>query len=50
MAAIRAYERPLAERLVTGLMGIPGVTLYGITDPDRFDQRAPTVAFALEQI
>jgi selenocysteine lyase/cysteine desulfurase len=48
MAAIRAYERPLAEKLVAGLMAIPGVTLYGITDPACFDQRAPTVAFTLE--
>jgi cysteine desulfurase family protein (TIGR01976 family) len=48
MAAIRAYERPLAERLISGLEAIPGVTLYGITDPARFDQRAPTVAFTLE--
>jgi selenocysteine lyase/cysteine desulfurase len=48
MAAIRAYERPLAEQLISGLMAIPGVTLYGITDPARFDQRAPTAAFTLE--
>jgi selenocysteine lyase/cysteine desulfurase len=48
MAAIRAYERPLAERLITGLMEIPGVNIYGITDPARFDQRVPTVAFTLE--
>ena len=48
MAAIRSYERPLIERLVTGLMGIPGATLYGITDPARFDQRAPTVALTLK--
>jgi len=48
MAAIRAYERPLAERLISGLQAIPGVTIYGITDSDRFDQRAPTVAFTLD--
>jgi selenocysteine lyase/cysteine desulfurase len=48
MAAIRAYERPLAERLISGLMSIPSVTIYGITDPARFDQRAPTIAFTLE--
>jgi selenocysteine lyase/cysteine desulfurase len=48
MAAIRAYERPLAERLVSELASIPGVALYGITDPDRFNQRAPTVAFTLD--
>jgi cysteine desulfurase family protein (TIGR01976 family) len=48
MAAIRAYERPLAERLISGLMAIPGVTLYGISDPARSAQRAPTVAFTLK--
>jgi selenocysteine lyase/cysteine desulfurase len=48
MVAIRAYERPLAARLIEGLNAIPGVTIYGITDPFGFDQRAPTVAFTLE--
>jgi len=48
MAAIRAYERPLAERLISGLVSIPGVTVYGITNPACFDQRVPTVAFTLE--
>jgi selenocysteine lyase/cysteine desulfurase len=48
MAAIRAYERPLVGRMIEGLKEIPGVTLYGITDPTHFDQRAPTVAFTLE--
>jgi cysteine desulfurase family protein (TIGR01976 family) len=49
MATIRAYERPLAKRLIEGLNAIPGVAIYGITDPDRFDQRVPTVAFTLER-
>jgi selenocysteine lyase/cysteine desulfurase len=30
------------------LQAVPHVTLYGITNPTRFDQRAPTVAFTLE--
>jgi selenocysteine lyase/cysteine desulfurase len=30
------------------LVEIFGVTVYGITGPARFDQRAPTVAFTLE--
>ena len=47
-AAIRGYERPLAERLIAGLQAIPGVTIYGITDPACFDERVPTVAFTLE--
>jgi selenocysteine lyase/cysteine desulfurase len=29
-------------------MDIPSVTIYGITDSDRFEQRAPTVAFTME--
>jgi selenocysteine lyase/cysteine desulfurase len=37
MSAIRAYERPLVGRMIAGLEEIPGVTLYGITDPARFD-------------
>jgi selenocysteine lyase/cysteine desulfurase len=49
MTAVRAYERPLAERLISGLMAIPGVTIYGITDPTRFDQRVPTVSFRLDR-
>jgi len=48
MAAIRAYERPLVGRLIKGLQAIPGVALYGITDPFGFDRRAPTVAFTLQ--
>jgi cysteine desulfurase family protein (TIGR01976 family) len=47
MAAIQAYERPLFERFVAGLLAIPGLTFYGISDPVRFDQRTPTAAFRL---
>jgi len=45
--AIRRYERGLAERLVSGLLKIPGLTFYGISDPARFDRRTPTVALRL---
>ncbi len=48
MAAIQAYERPLFERFVTGLLEIPGLSFYGIRDFSRFDQRTPTAAFRLE--
>ena len=46
--AVRAYERALCERLVAGLQEIPGLRIYGITDPARFDERVPTVSFTLE--
>jgi cysteine desulfurase family protein (TIGR01976 family) len=47
MAAIQAYERPLFARFVAGLLAIPGLTFYGISDPPRFDRRTPTAAFRL---
>jgi cysteine desulfurase family protein (TIGR01976 family) len=48
MAAIRSYESELCRQLVSGLGEIPGLRVYGITDPERFDQRVPTVSFTLE--
>ncbi|MBN1660300.1 MAG: cysteine desulfurase-like protein [Anaerolineae bacterium] len=48
LSAIRAYERDLAERLVSGLNAIRGLRIYGITDPERFDERVPTVSFTVD--
>ena len=42
--AIQKHERGLTERLIRGLLVFPGLKLYGINDPKRFDQRCPTVA------
>lgn len=42
--AIQCYERGLAERMIRGLLEIPGLKLYGISDPKRLAQRVPTVA------
>ena len=42
--AIQKHERILIERLIAGLLQIPGLTFYGISDPKRFDDRCPTVA------
>ncbi|MGQ9549720.1 MAG: cysteine desulfurase-like protein [Roseiflexus sp.] len=47
MEAIKAYERGLSEQLIAGLLAIPGLTFYGISDPDRLDMRTPTVAVRL---
>jgi cysteine desulfurase family protein (TIGR01976 family) len=47
MEAIRGYERRLVEPLIRGLLAIPGLTVYGITDPTHFDRRTPTVALRL---
>ncbi|MFN8499221.1 MAG: cysteine desulfurase-like protein [Anaerolineae bacterium] len=47
MAGIQAYEQRLAERLICGLKDIPGVTIYGITDIARLDERVPTVSITM---
>ena len=44
----RQHERELAEQLINGLLAIPGLTFYGITDPAKFDRRTPTVAIRME--
>jgi cysteine desulfurase family protein (TIGR01976 family) len=46
--AIRAHERNLAERMLKGLAQIPGLRLYGISDPARPDSRCPTFAVRIE--
>jgi cysteine desulfurase family protein (TIGR01976 family) len=46
--AIRPYERNLAERMVRGLTAIPRLRIYGIAEPKRFAERAPTIAVRIE--
>jgi cysteine desulfurase family protein (TIGR01976 family) len=51
MVAIREYELDLMGRLITGLLAIPGVRVWGITDPARFAaERAPTVSITLDRV
>jgi cysteine desulfurase family protein (TIGR01976 family) len=45
--AIQPYERGLTERLIHGLLALPGLKLYGISDPTRFEQRCPTIALRI---
>ncbi len=47
MAVLVAYERTLAAQLIEMLQGVPGARVYGITDPARYGERVPTVAFSL---
>jgi cysteine desulfurase family protein (TIGR01976 family) len=46
--AIQKHERGLMETLIRGLLAIPGLKLYGISDPKRFDQRCPTIAVRIK--
>jgi len=50
MAAIQEYERGLCARLIEGLKAVPGLRIYGITDPARLDRRVPTVSFRLADL
>jgi cysteine desulfurase family protein (TIGR01976 family) len=48
LAAIQEYEKTLSARLISGLQQIKGVKVWGVTDPQKFDHRVPTVSFTLE--
>lgn len=48
MSAIRAYEFELSRALLDVLEETPGVTIYGLTDRRRLDERVPTVSFTLK--
>jgi cysteine desulfurase family protein (TIGR01976 family) len=46
--AIRAHEQHLSERMLKGLAQIPGLHIYGITDPAHLDSRCPTFAIRID--
>ncbi|MCA9127979.1 MAG: cysteine desulfurase-like protein [Planctomycetales bacterium] len=48
--AIENYERQLSTRLISGLIEMPQISVKGIVDPRRFDQRMPTLSFAHERL
>jgi len=45
---IDAYELQLNHALLEGLSSIPGIHIYGITDPQKMGQRVPTFSFTLD--
>lgn len=47
-ARIKAYEMGLSRRFLEGATAAPGLKVYGITDIERLDERAPTFAVSLE--
>ncbi len=50
LAAIQAYEARLSRFLCAALLEIDGVTLRGVADPERTDERVPTLAFTLDRL
>ena len=45
MNIISLYERPLFAYMMAQMQKMPGITLYGITNPEEFDERCPTLTF-----
>ena len=48
MQAIRHYERSLTALALRRLQTVPGVTVYGISDPDAAAHRMPHILFRLD--
>jgi len=48
LSAIRRYETGLVKQLIERVSAVPGLRIYGITDPARVSERCPTIAFTIE--
>jgi cysteine desulfurase family protein (TIGR01976 family) len=46
--AIHQHERQMMEKMIAGLLAIPRLKLYGITDPRHFDNRCATFVVRIE--
>jgi cysteine desulfurase family protein (TIGR01976 family) len=47
-SAIHQHEREMMEKMIAGLNTIPGLKLYGISDPQRFDKRCATFVVRID--
>lgn len=45
--AIAAHEAALCAQLLSGLSTMPGLSVYGLSQPERIAERVPTFAFTL---
>ncbi len=48
MVAIRAYEYELSRALLSALQAVPGLTVFGLTDVRRLEERVPTFSFRMD--
>lgn len=48
MVVLAAHERELVAYLIERLQSLPGVRIFGITDPARYRERVPTVVFTID--
>lgn len=47
LTVIKTHESRLFLNLLAGVCKIPGISLYGITEPERIEERTPTLSFTL---
>ena len=50
MLAIHAYEQGLSRALLSALESVPGLHLYGLSDPNRLEDRVATFSFRLKDL
>jgi cysteine desulfurase family protein (TIGR01976 family) len=48
--SVAGYEHVLTRRLIEGIQALDGTTVHGITNPNRFSDRVPTVSFTHKSI
>ncbi len=48
MIALRAYEYELSRALLSALDAVPGITVFGLTDVRRLEERVATFSFRLK--
>jgi cysteine desulfurase family protein (TIGR01976 family) len=49
-AAIRRYENSLSQQMLAKLKDVPGLRIWGITDPVRVSERFPTFSITIDGI
>jgi cysteine desulfurase family protein (TIGR01976 family) len=50
MAAIHAHEIEVSRALLSALQAVPGLTIFGLTDARRLDERVATYSFRLKNL
>ena len=50
MVTLRAYEYELSRALLSSLEGIPGITIFGLADVRRLEERVPTYSFRIKDV
>jgi cysteine desulfurase family protein (TIGR01976 family) len=50
MTAIHTYELELSHKLLSALESVPGLRLYGLSDPQRLEERVATYTFRLKDL